>query len=274
MKNPQKKKMILVAALLLGVYIASLTWSQPRWLWTILAPLICPDAIFFIDTDAPLVALTIDDGPDGRSNTSSRTTQQILQVMAKHNAHATFFLIGNRINADGAQLVAEMIRQGHEVGNHLLNDTASREFTPEKFTAELEETEKKILAAGSTSDKSLAVRWLRPGGGFATTTQIKIAQQHHYQVAIGSTWPYDTIIPSSEYATNQILHNVRPGSIIILHDRGGQEASGEWGERTAQTLEQILPELQRRGLKVVTLSTLAAHRNQIGRTLPGSQSKD
>jgi peptidoglycan-N-acetylglucosamine deacetylase len=259
MKNPKKKKMIFAVVLLLvSVSIASLTWSQPRWLWTILQPLICPNAIFFVDTKAPLVALTIDDGPDDRPNASPRTTQQILQVLAKHDAQATFFLIGNRINADSASLVATMVQQGHEVGNHLLNDMASRSFTPERFTAELKETERKIVAAGSTPNQPLSVRWLRPGGGFATTAQVKIAQQYHYQVAIGSTWPYDTIIPSSQYAANQILNNVQPGTIIVLHDRGGQSASGEWGERTVQTLEKILPELKRRGLKVVTLSELAA----------------
>jgi peptidoglycan-N-acetylglucosamine deacetylase len=260
MKNPKKKRMIFAAVLLLvSVSIAGLTWSQPRWLWTILKPLICPNAIYFVDTNAPLVALTIDDGPDDRPNASPRTTQQILQVLAKHDAQATFFLIGNRINADSAPLVAEIVKQGHEVGNHLLNDTASRSFTLERFTAELEETERKIVAAASTLNQPMSMRWLRPGGGFATTAQVEIAQQHHYQVAIGSTWPYDTIIPSSQYAASQILNNVQPGAIIVLHDRGGQAGSREWGERTVQTLEKILPELKRRGLKVVTLSELAAH---------------
>jgi peptidoglycan-N-acetylglucosamine deacetylase len=257
MKNSQQKIMI-VAALLLSIAISgiALAWSQPRWLWTMLSPLICPEAVFFVDTEEPLVALTIDDGPDGRPHVNTRTTAQILQVLAKYDAHATFFLIGNRINTDGVPLVAEMVRQGHEVGNHLLNDTASKGFTAARFTAELEETEKKILAAGSTLNQTFCVRWLRPGGGFATAAHTRIAQEHHYQVAIGSSWPYDTIIPSPSSAANQILNNVRPGSIIILHDRGAQEEGGEWGNRTVQTLEQILPELQRRGLKVATLSTL------------------
>jgi peptidoglycan-N-acetylglucosamine deacetylase len=259
MKNIKKKKMILLALFLtLSGGIAGLTWFQPRWLWTMLAPAICPEAIFFVDTQAPLVALTIDDGPDGRPKVSPRTTQRILQVLSQYDAQATFFLIGNRINADSAPLVSQMIEQGHEVGNHLLADRASRSFSSKQFATEIEETEKKILAAGQIPQ--LPGRWLRPGGGFATVEQIKIAQAYNYQVAIGSTWPYDTIIPSSTWATNQILSNVQPGSIIILHDCGGQETSGEWGDRTAQTLQQVLPELQRRGLKVVTLSQLVAHR--------------
>ena len=249
---------LLAALLSLSAGISGLVWFQPRWLWSILAPAICPGAVFYVETTAPLVALTIDDGPDGRPDVQPRTTTQILQVLAQYDAQATFFLIGNRINADSAPLVAQMIQQGHEVGNHLLADRASRSFSPERFATEMAETEQKILAAGKISQ--LPGRWLRPGGGLATAEQIKIAQAHHYQVAIGSSWPYDTIIPSSTWAANQILSNVQPGSIIILHDRGGQETGGEWGERTVQTLQRILPELRRRGFKVVTLSQLVAHR--------------
>jgi peptidoglycan-N-acetylglucosamine deacetylase len=259
MKNPNKRKMIFFAVfLILSGSILGLAWFQPRWLWTALAPIICPGAVFFVETKAPIVALTIDDGPDGRPNVHPRTTQQILRVLSQYDAQATFFLIGNRINADSAPLVTQMIRQGHEVGNHLLADQASRSFSSHQFATEIEETEQKILAAGNIPQ--LPGRWLRPGGGFATAAQIKIAQAHNYQVAIGSSWPYDTIIPSSTWAANQILSNVQPGSIIILHDRGGQEAGGEWGDRTVQTLQRVLPELQRRGLKIVTLSQLVTHR--------------
>ncbi len=252
--------MIFLAIFLaIGAGIFGLLWFQPRWLWTLLAPAICPGGIFFVETKAPLVALTIDDGPDGRPNIHPCTTQQILQVLDQYHARATFFLIGNRINADSTPLVAQMIQQGHEIGNHLLTNQASRSFSPERFAAEIAETEQRILAAGKIAPSQWPVRWLRPGGGLATTPQVTIAQAHHYQVAIGSNWPYDTLIPSSPWAANQILSNIQPGSIIILHDRGGQEASSAWGERTVETLQRILPELQRRGLKVVTLSELAAH---------------
>jgi peptidoglycan-N-acetylglucosamine deacetylase len=239
--------------------IASLLWLQPRWLWVKISPWLCPGAIFFVETEAPMVALTIDDGPDDIEAHHPKTTHQILEVLSKYDAHATFFLIGERITPSSQPLITEMLDQGNEVGNHLWKDEPSIKLPLRAFEAELHRTQRSILDVAQVKDKSAQVRWLRPGGGMANRDMINIAQKHHYRVALGSIWPYDTLIPSSQFAATQILSNVRPGAIIILHDHGD---NGEWGKRTAQTLEQVLPELQRRGLKVVTLSKLLEKKPQ------------
>lgn len=252
-KKPRwKTPLLALTGLTLGSLL-SLLWLQPRWLWLKISPWLAPGAVYFVETQAPLVALTIDDGPDNSSNHHPKTTHRILQVLSKYNAHATFFLIGDRITPDSQSLVVEIVNQGNEVGNHLWQDQPSIELSPPAFESELIRTQAKISEA--LQGRSISVRWLRPGGGAANREMIKIAQDHGYQVALGSIWPYDTLIPLPQFASAQILSNVRPGAIIILHDHGEQ---GEWGDRTAQTLEQVLPELQRRGLKVVTLSELLA----------------
>ncbi len=68
--------------------------------------------------------------------------------------------------------------------------------------------------------------------------------------ALGSVHPFDPQIASARFSARYILSNVRPGSIIILHDYGAR------GERTLTALATILPELDRRGFRVVTLSEL------------------
>lgn len=231
----------------------SLLWFQPRWLWMWLSPWLCPGAVFFVETEAPMVALTIDDGPDDIDIHHPRTTQHILQVLSKYDANATFFAIGSRITTNNQFLIGEMLEQGNEVGNHLWKDEPSVMLPLSTFESELIQTQEKILEASQTQGKPAQVNWLRPGGGMANRNMINVTQKHHYQVALGSIWPYDTLIPSSRFASAQILSNVRPGAIVILHDRGDK---GEWGKRTIQTLERVLPELQRRGFKVVTLSQL------------------
>jgi peptidoglycan-N-acetylglucosamine deacetylase len=255
MKIIQKQKqMLFIIFILLTVgSLMGLLWLQPRWLWRQLSPWLCPGAVFFVETEAPMVALTIDDGPDDLDTHHPRTTQQILQVLSQYDAHATFFLIGSRITAQNQSLIAEMIEQGNEVGNHLWKDEPSIMLPLSTFESELLQTQAKILEAAQTQGKSAQVHWLRPGGGMANRAMIEVAQKYRYQVALGSIWPYDTLIPSSQFASQQILSNVRPGAIIILHDHGD---NGEWGKRTAKTLEKVLPELQRRGFKVVTLSRL------------------
>lgn len=235
----------------------SLLWLQPRWLWVQISPWLCPGAVFFVETDAPMVALTIDDGPDDIETHDPKTTHQILEVLAKYDAHATFFLIGERITPSSKSLITEMLDQDNEVGNHLWKDEPSIKLPLSTFESELRQTQKHILDVAQIKDKSAQVRWLRPGGGMANRKMIKIAQKYNYRVALGSIWPYDTLIPSSQFAATQILSNVRPGAIIILHDHGD---NGDWGKRTVKTLEHVLPELQNRGFKVVTLSKLLAQK--------------
>ncbi|NJM76446.1 MAG: polysaccharide deacetylase family protein [Acaryochloridaceae cyanobacterium RU_4_10] len=246
--------MLLVFAILLLTGSAiGLLWLQPRWLWMKISPWLCPGAVFFVETDSPMVALTIDDGPDDTETHRPTTTHQILQVLSKYDAHATFFLIGERITPENQSLVTEILKQGNEAGNHLWRDEPSIKLPLPTFESDLLKTQQKMVEVSKFSDRPMAVNWLRPGGGMANREMIRVAQKYHYQVALGSIWPYDTIVPSSEFAAKQILSNVRPGAIIILHDRGPK---GEWGKRTVKTLETVLPELQRKGFKVVTLSEL------------------
>jgi peptidoglycan/xylan/chitin deacetylase (PgdA/CDA1 family) len=80
---------------------------------------------------------------------------------------------------------------------------------------------------------------------------LSIVHEHGYQCALGSVHPFDPQIPSSWFAARYILGIVQPGSIIVLHDYGSR------GERTVAALETVLPELDRRGFRVVTLSELS-----------------
>jgi len=240
---------LAVGWLMIGVAIV---WMQPRWLLRTLAPTICPKALYYVETDQPLVALTIDDGPDDQRTGKTNTTQKILDVLAQHEAKATFFLISSRITLQNQGLITEMVRQGHELGNHLMVDEPSIHLSLPKFEAALQIAEREILSAAQIS-KGRSLRWLRPGSGRCNLGMTQIAKQQGYRIALGSVWPYDTSLPSSAFAVQQILATVRPGSIIVLHDYG---SDGDWGDRTALTLAQILPKLIQRGYAVVTLTEL------------------
>ena len=222
---------------LIGLAFVSVPFLQPRWLLSI-ATLIVPGVVYFAKTNKPIIALTIDDGPD------AATTARILEILRHHEAQATFFVISSRIKGNEV-LIQEMVGYGHELGNHLTEDKPSIKLSPQEFEVEL-------LEAHAVLSKFAKPRWLRPASGWYNNTMVKIARKYGYQVALGSIFPFDTHIPSSWFAAKHILFNVYPGAIIVLHD------SGLWGERTAFTLERILPELYRRGSRVVTLSELFA----------------
>jgi peptidoglycan-N-acetylglucosamine deacetylase len=94
--------------------------------------------------------------------------------------------------------------------------------------------------------------WARPGSGWYSQTMIEAMQRHGYRCALGSVYPFDATIPSVAWATRYILRNAKPGAIVVLHDGGSR------GQRTARILGEVLPELRRRGYRVVSLSELAA----------------
>jgi peptidoglycan/xylan/chitin deacetylase (PgdA/CDA1 family) len=225
---------VALAALAGGV-VARVLWSPPAWLFDALSALF-PGCLYRVKTDAPLVALTIDDGPD------PATTPLLLSELARHRAHATFFLISSRIPGREA-LVRDLVRDGHEVGNHLTRDEPSIRLGAAAF-------EGALLTAHRALAPFAAVTWARPGSGWYSREMIAAMQRHGYRCALGSVYPWDTTLRSVAFARSFILRNVHPGAVIILHDGGRR------GLRTAQVLREALPELRRRGLQIVTLSEL------------------
>lgn len=208
---------------------------QPDWIVSILAKR-SPEVLYFVETKEPVVALTIDDGPDPVA------TPKILDLLRQHDARATFFLITNRIPGN-EEIVVRTTEESHELANHLTTDEPSILLPPSEF-------ERQLLEAHHVLSCFSDVHWFRPGSGWYNAAMLSILRKHGYRCALGSVYPFDPQLPSSWFATHYILWNVRPGSIIVLHDHGAR------GERTASALATILPELSGRGFRVVTLSEL------------------
>ncbi len=221
--------------ILLVIVIALVLFFQPRFILSI-AQVMIPGVLYFIKTREKIIALSIDDGPD------NITTMDILSILERYEAYATFFVISSKIKGNES-IIKEMISKKHELGNHLTDDRASIRLTSLEF-------EQCLLKANDVLSKFASVRWLRPASGWYNKNMIKIANKHNYEVALGSIFPYDTLIISSEFASTQILSNISPGSIIVLHD------GGDWGKNTAITLQRVLPVLSKKGYKIVTISQL------------------
>ena len=212
-------------------------WMAPRWIVPHIASRF-PGCLYSIKTDAAAIALTIDDGPD------PETTREILRELRVHGAHATFFLISNHVPGSDS-VVAAIVAQGHEIANHLTRDEPSISLGPEAFDSALTEGGRSLSRFG-------AVRWARPGGGRYNRDMVAAMERRGYRCALGSVYPYDAAVPSSRFSSAFLLAHAHPGAIIVLHDRGAR------GRRTIDALHRTLPVLERRGLRVVTLSELAA----------------
>ncbi len=197
--------------------------------------------VYFVPTEQPRVALTIDDSP-------SEATSAILDVLAQYNTKATFFILG-KATVDDVDLVRRIVEDGHEIGNHLLEDRPAFFMTRDEFCFLLDKTQR---ALGGFAE----VRWFRPPAAFYRTWMVAAAHARGLTTALGSVHPYDATIASPGYSKWQIIRNARPGDIIVLHDGKGR------GARTQNVLEWVLPRLKDRGMHLGTLTELANSPNR------------
>lgn len=200
-----------------------------------------PQVVYFVPTEVCAVALTIDDGPD------AETTPEVLAVLREHDARATFFFLSSRVEGNEA-LVERMLDEGHELGHHMVEDRRSA-FLPDA------EQRLRFRQAARALERFDRIRWFRPGSGFYDDTLLELAETQGYRIALATTFPLDTLVPSPGFVAGYLERSARPGSVFVLHDAGGR------GLRTAETLRRLLPRLAARGYAVQTLSELdAAHR--------------
>jgi peptidoglycan-N-acetylglucosamine deacetylase len=215
--------------------LAVLGACTPHWLVEAAATA-RPGCLFFTRPAERVVALTIDDGPHEQS------TPALLAVLAEHDARATFFLISNRVEGN-EEVVERLVSEGHEIGNHFTEDERSIDLAEPEFEQSLLEADSVLSAFGR-------IRWARPGSGWYDSRMVETMQRHGYACALGSLYPFDAQLRWSSHSARTILGGVRPGAVIVLHEGEGR------GERSVAALERVLPELRRRGYRVVTLSEL------------------
>jgi peptidoglycan/xylan/chitin deacetylase (PgdA/CDA1 family) len=205
-----------------------------------------PGVVYAVVTDARLVALTVDDGPDPAG------TPAILDTLARHGAHATFFLLGDQVPGR-EDLVRRIVAAGHEIGNHGMHEEPAIDLSPEAFERELLEAQHRLAPFGASC-------WFRPGSAWYDDGMLELLAHHGYRLALGSSYPLDAQLPFPRLASWWLRVDAEPGEVIVLHD------GAERGPRTVAVLEELLPALSRKGLAVVTLSELVATSRE---TAPG-----
>ncbi|MCO6047402.1 polysaccharide deacetylase family protein [Aeoliella sp. ICT_H6.2] len=218
----------------LAVVLFLVVVFPPYWLMSIVNH--CSTARFCFDTEQTVVALTIDDAID------PETTSQILDVLEAHSVRATFFVMTDTIGDDeSSRAVMQRIAADHEFGNHQTRDRPGWRMSREAFRADVRQAKDRLAEFG-------AVHWLRPGGGCFTPSMARTAKGEQLQLVLGSVYPWDSHQSSAEFSARFVRARVRPGSIIVLHDRGAR------GTRTVEVLQRVLPALAAEGYRVTTLS--------------------
>jgi peptidoglycan/xylan/chitin deacetylase (PgdA/CDA1 family) len=205
-----------------------------------------PRILYYVDTRAKVLALTIDDSPH------PLVTPAILDVLKKHGSHATFFMLGNQVAGNEA-LLTRVRAEGHEIGNHLMTRVPPIAFFPSQFERRLLRAER-LLGLGSGQ------KLFRPGSAWHSRAMFRSLDRHGYRCVLGSVYPHDTKVPFSRIITAYILRRVFPGCIVILHEGNLRRM------RTARILDSVLPRLKSRGYRIVTVSELLAFAGERSRS--------
>ena len=182
------------------------------------------------------VALTFDDGPD------PVFTPAILDKLKAHDVKATFFLLGTNIEKF-PEIAQRISAEGHVIGNHTYNHPKLTEVSDEVYYDEIQKTDELIQQLVGYKPK-----FFRPTYGAINENQVKWATEQGMMV---TQWTVDTLDwkgLSAEQITQTVTSEAFPGSIILQHNAPDVPLQG-----TVDALDQIIPQLQAKAARFVTL---------------------
>ncbi|TDD18070.1 polysaccharide deacetylase family protein [Kribbella turkmenica] len=185
---------------------------------------------------ARYVVLTFDDGPDPVH------TPQILDVLARYDARATFFQVGQKVVQHPA-LTKRIHDAGHSVQNHTWTHADLRKLSARAFDQQLRSTDRSI-----TAQTGVLPRCVRPPYGAMNSAVTQRARALRKQLVVWDVDSRDWTKPGTAAIVQRVLAGVHNGSVILLHDGGGNRS------QTVAALPAILKTLKARGYGFRTLT--------------------
>jgi peptidoglycan/xylan/chitin deacetylase (PgdA/CDA1 family) len=195
-----------------------------------------PNPIRRMRTARPLVALSFDDGPH------HQLTPQLLHILGARRIRATFFVLGNRaVHHPG--ILAQMVRDGHEIGNHTWSHPRLSGLSDAALLAQVDQAARCV--ADVVGREPVILR--PPYGQIAEHQSRLISQERGLPTVLWSVDPQDWRRPGPTVVARRILDQVHPGAIVLCHDIVGG---------TIAAMPRTLDALIARGYAFVTVSEL------------------
>ena len=224
---------------------------------------IAPRGLFRVPTRERIVVLTIDDAPSSR-------TDEILDLLDRHGASATFFVLTDQMDEEGTRALRRAVAEGHEVGLHGTTDEKATALAADRFAAMVAEADGRLRAAVPLAP------YYRPGhGAYDPARMDGVLAAHGVRAPLGDARTYvlasfvpwdaggatETGDPARDAArarryADQLAAGLFPGAIVVFHDG---EAEGREA-RTAATLvslDRFLTRATEAGFRAVTLTEAA-----------------
>ena len=168
------------------------------------------DAYFCAQGDEKVIYLTFDCGYENGN------TEPILDALKKHNAPATFFVVGHFLES-APEIVKRMVEDGHTVGNHTYHHPDMSQISDKtSFRKEMDDTASLFV---ETTGTDMAM-YYRPPQGKYSTTNLQMAKELGYSTFFWSLayvdWNQDSQ-PSHDEAFDKLTKRIHPGAIVLLH---------------------------------------------------------
>ncbi len=160
-----------------------------------------PERVWAFSRKEKTVYLTFDDGP------IPEITPWVLSELKKHNTKATFFCVGENVQKN-PEVFQKIISEGHSVGNHTFNHLSGWKTDTLQYVTNV-----------SKCEETFNSKLFRPPYGKITSKQAKILQQKGLKIVMWDviSYDYDAII-TEEKCLQNVLKNIKSGSIIVFHD--------------------------------------------------------
>lgn len=189
---------------------------------------------YHYDKNKKTIALTFDDGPNGEK------TNKIVNLLEQNKAHATFFMVGNRMEY-GKETILNVLNKGNEIGSHSYNHKNMKRMKIEDIVSGEEKTNE-IFHTITGRD---LVYTRAPYGNVNAIIKESLN-------TIFINWNLDTedwLYRDKERIVDHVMNHINDGDIILMHDLY---------DSTVEAVEELLPKLYAEGYQVVSVSELAS----------------
>ena len=198
------------------------------------------NAYYVGDAGEKKIYLTFDCGYENGN------TSQILDALKKHDAPATFFVVGHFLES-APEMVKRMVEEGHTVGNHTYHHyDMSKISDPAVFQKEMDDVRTLFQ---ETTGTEMAM-YYRPPQGKYSETNLQMAKELGYKSFFWSLayvdW-YQDQQPSKEEAFEKLLNRIHPGALVLLHSTSATNA---------QILDELLTRWEEMGYQILPLQDL------------------
>ena len=189
------------------------------------------------------IALTYDDGPNDPH------TLRLLEVLARHGAYVTFFLIGHYVQQH-PEIAREVVAAGHVVGNH----TSTHPLLIFKSESEIR---KELSECRATLQQAIGEpsKLFRPPFGGRRPAVLRVARELGLEPVMWNVTGYDWNAPSATAIERRVAKQMRGGDVILLHD-GSHKQMGADRSRTVIATDHLITRYKAEGYEFVTVPTM------------------